>query len=66
MTKRIDPTIEVKQVKKGNFGTLFDGKDISEAELIGGEQPENERKAMPEVQESKDDETVVPLGAHDV
>jgi hypothetical protein len=63
MTKRIDPTIEVKQVKKGNFGPLFDGKDISEAELMGGEQPENEKKAMPEVQESKDDETVAPLGA---
>ena len=46
MTKKINPTIEVQQTKTGNFGPLFDGKDISEAELMGNEQPEKEIVAV--------------------
>ena len=64
MTKKINPTIEVQQTKTGNFGPLFDGKDISEAELTVEEQPEKEKEAVPDAQESKGDETVVaPLEA---
>jgi hypothetical protein len=44
MTKKINPTIEVQQTKTGNFGPLFDGKDISETELMGNEQPERRKK----------------------
>ena len=58
MTIKIDKTIEVKQVKKGNFGPLFDREDITEADLMGGEQPERGKEAVPNTQDSKEDETV--------
>ena len=58
MTTKIDTTIEVQQAKTGNFGPLFDREDISEANLIGGEQPEKEKEAVPDAQESKEDETI--------
>jgi hypothetical protein len=47
MTTKIDTTIEVQEVKTSNFGPLFDREDISEANLIGGEQPEKEKEAVP-------------------
>ena len=53
MTKKINPTIEVQQTKTGNFGPLFDGKDISEAELTGEEQPEKEKEAVQDAKEPK-------------
>ena len=63
MAKKINPTIEVQQTKTGNFGPLFDGKDISEAELTGEEQPEKERN-VPGAQESKGDSTIaLPEGS---
>jgi hypothetical protein len=63
MTKKIDTTIEVQQTETTNFGPLFDGEDISETELMGGEQPEKEKEAVPDAQESKKDETIAPLEA---
>jgi hypothetical protein len=63
MTKKINPTIEVQQAKTGKFGPLFDREDISEANLIGGEQPEKEKEAAADAQESKENETVAPLEA---
>ena len=58
MTTKIDTTIEVQQAKTGNFGPLFDREDISEADLMGGEQPERGKEAVPDTQESKEDETI--------
>ena len=55
MAKIIETTIEVKKVKTGNFGPLFDREDITEADLMGGEQPEKEKEAVPDAQESKED-----------
>ena len=61
MTTKIDTTIEVQETKTINFGPLFDREDISEADLMGGEQPERGKEAVPDTQESKEDETVAPL-----
>jgi hypothetical protein len=55
MTKKIDTTIEVQQAKTDNFGPLFDREDISESDLMGGEQPEKGKEAVPDAQESKED-----------
>jgi len=63
MTIKIEKTVEVKQVKTGNFGPLFDREDITKADLKGGEQPEMEKQVGSDLPESKEDETVAPLEA---
>jgi len=59
MIKKIDTKIEIQQAKEPNFGPLFDGEDSSQVKLMS-----DEHEAVPDVQESKENETVPPLETH--